>query len=50
MKSLLLGATGLERQFSRHGMMLTIKILVRGGGGGLIQPIFKGSIARGWRL
>ena len=33
MKSLLLGATGLERQFSRHGMMLTIKILVQGGGG-----------------
>ena len=33
MNSLLLGATGLERQFSRHGMMLTIKILVQGGGG-----------------
>ena len=34
MNSLLLGATGLERQFSRYEMMLTIKILVRGGGGG----------------
>ena len=39
-KSLLLGATGLERQFSRHGMMLTIKILVQGGGGGFKTPKF----------
>ena len=33
MKSLIFGATGLERQFSHHEMMLTIQILVRRGGG-----------------
>ena len=43
MKSLLFGATGLERQFSHHEMMLTIQILVRrgGGGGGLTSQTFK---------
>ena len=38
MKSLLFGATGLERQFSHHEMMLTIQILVRRGGGGRVDP------------
>ena len=45
MKSIFLGANGLERQFSHHRMMLTNKILVRKGGGGgrknLNQQIFK---------
>ena len=35
MKSIFLGANGLERQFSQHRMMLTNKILVRKGGGGV---------------